>query len=184
MFISFDIGINNLAYAIVSRDMEIIEWEVMKIGESKQSMNKLCEQLLTLLNEKFAKRMLTDHVVLIENQPVNKNPTMKSVQMIVFTFFNLLKLNNSIENMQVCFVSASNKLKCIHKPEGIDSITASTKYAANKKKSILICEHYLERFIKTTSAMDWNKFFKSHKKRDDLADSFLQAVYVLEQGRL
>ena len=49
--------------------------------------------------------------IIIENQPALKNPIMKSIQMIIFTYFNLRgKIdNNSID--KILFLSASNKLK-------------------------------------------------------------------------
>ena len=50
--------------------------------------------------------------VLIENQPALKNPVMKSIQMIIYTFFvmdGVMKKESSIETIHM--VNARNKLK-------------------------------------------------------------------------
>ena len=55
--------------------------------------------------------------VLIENQPALKNPTMKTVQMILFSYFliNGVKDNTkSVENIEM--INARNKLKAYKGP--------------------------------------------------------------------
>jgi len=183
--LSFDIGIHNLAYCCIESDtttkeMSIVKWEVIDLreyGPSKDFMST-ASTLVDLLHEMFYCNDEQYDYVLIENQPVQKNPTMKSIQMIVFTFFMMLKYHQN-PSMQIKFQSASNKLKVNNKPSDLD-ICASTKYAKNKKMSIAIANHYLENVL--TNNRDMHTLFKSHKKRDDLADSMLQAVYFVENN--
>ena len=46
-----------------------------------------------MLDQKFGKITETLDYVLIENQPCMKNPKMKSLQMIIMTYFLLKKCN-------------------------------------------------------------------------------------------
>ena len=36
-------------------------------------------------------------------------------------------------------------------------------------------------FVKASQSKKFNEFFKTHKKKDDLADSFLQGLWFLEK---
>ena len=129
-FLSFDIGIKNLAYCILSPEGKILEWDIINLNENpvcEAHLRKKCEKQSSyfLKNKgtgevqyycschskkyKGCKKMNTNYdifelskncikklslidlssigVVLLENQPALKNPTMKSIQMIVYTFF-------------------------------------------------------------------------------------------------
>ena len=51
-------------------------------------------------------------MVLIENQPCLRNPTMKSVQMLLYSYFTLRRIVDSPQNKITIFmVSANNKTK-------------------------------------------------------------------------
>ena len=68
---------------------------------SKNCITKLNE--LDLSNVKY---------VLIENQPALKNPVMKSIQMIIYTFFVMNGVMNDKSNIEnIHMVNARNKLK-------------------------------------------------------------------------
>ena len=74
------------------------------------------------------------------------------------------------EKTQIAFVSAANKLKG-HQ----DIETDLTTYASRKKEGInvtlkLINERYPQ----------WEQHFTKHKKKDDLADAFLQGNWYLK----
>jgi len=123
--------------------------------------------------------------VIIENQPVLKNPTMKSIQMILYSYFSFKSLN--IQSFKdLILMNASNKLK-VYKGEvdkdEMDKINnLKSKYSRNKKISILhtklILEHH--EFNKN----NWIGFFDKNKKKDDLADSFLMILYYLKKNKL
>ena len=97
--ISFDIGIRNLAYCIIQYDTEsgtcnIQNWDIINLcyeGElvKKISLYNICSRLIDALNEKGID---SDTIVVIENQPVLTNPKMKSIQMMVFTYFIMILL--------------------------------------------------------------------------------------------
>ena len=89
--LSFDIGIKNLAYCMIdySNDIEIIEWDIINLNPRDVkhiSIKELTENVLFNLEKKFEESDI--EYVVIENQPVMKNPVMKSIQMIIYTYFH------------------------------------------------------------------------------------------------
>ena len=110
--------------------------------------------------------------VIIENQPSLKNPTMKSIQMIVYTYF----LINS--NVKVEMVNARNKLKVYKGPVILTPYTDNkkNKYKNNKYLAIKYCSFMIK---------DQNKkyinLYEDSKKKDDLADCYLQAIYWINK---
>jgi hypothetical protein len=161
--LSFDIGIKNLAYCY-SDDHKIIKWGVMDIQGA--NVNETCEKCIRLLNETFDEDTIDQ--VLIENQPVQKNPTMKTIQIVVYTFFAYKKIlcqDNRVGNIN--FISANRKNKYSER-FNID-IECKTKYQLNKKRAIACTKILVEH-------TDWEEHFNKHKKKDDLADSYLQTL--------
>ena len=79
--------------------------------------------------------------------------------------------------MNVKFISPINKLKLINNKDlnELDKTKQtendSQKYKLTKSLGIKYC---LENINHLT---DWTTFFNNNKKKDDLADSFLQGIY-------
>jgi hypothetical protein len=115
MFVlSFDIGTKNLAYCY-SDNENIIEWDVVDIYDKDiYSMTKKC---FNFLEVKFASKDI--EVVLIENQPAQKNPKMKSIQMIVFGFF-AYKQHVAKQNINNIFFQSANNKNKFSKKMGIE----------------------------------------------------------------
>jgi len=124
--------------------------------------------------------LLTADYVVIENQPSFKNPKMKSIATTIYDYYlmrgiidkSITKSNIS----QVKFMSPSNKLKLaddgdtkqLIKAKGTDDTKA---YKLTKSLGIKYC-------LELTNHLDtWQTHFNSHKKKDDLADAFLQGAY-------
>jgi hypothetical protein len=189
---SFDIGIYNLAYCVLSVDScpdckcngdaslaaKILDWGILctKDTPNKVDMNTIARNLIALLFEKLSDQNYNIDVVLIENQPCMKNPTMKSVQMIVYTFFMMQNHING-QNIDVKFISAGNKMKVKYKCD-TSSITSASKYQVNKKTVVMYAMHYLE-LTKDVNG-SWIDVFMKEKKRDDLADCYAQALHYIE----
>lgn len=122
--------------------------------------------------------ILSDHFltidkVIIENQISPIANRMKTIQGMIAQYF--IMKNNSI---QIDFVNASNKLKTANNcsSDGAKNIdNKKLKYSDRKKLSIQQC---LE-FLTTYNFQEWEEFFKTHSKKDDLADSFLQAIWYI-----
>jgi len=143
-----------------------------KINTKKLGLFNLGDKLINEL-EKIPEFLEADNVV-IENQPVLKNPTMKSVQMIIYTYFLLKnKLSKKLENIDL--FSAKNKLNIYDGPE-LD-IHKSSEYATRKALSI----EYTKYFLKNNA--EKLKWFIEHKKKDDLGDCFLQGLTFYSKSK-
>jgi len=156
---------------------EIDEVIDILIGKNvaKSSLNKIGNILISKLDENPLFKKVT-HVV-IENQPCLKNPTMKSIQMILYSYF-LIRLRDQhkdINKINVSLMSASSKLKFNIETDEINEIKKiKDKYKKNKKLAIEYCKY----FIKDT----WLEFFNNYKnKTDDLADSYLMTRYYISK---
>lgn len=121
--------------------------------------------------------------ILIENQPSLKNPKMKTIQILLYSYFMMrtkIDNNNDIVNISptILFISASGKLKFC-KNEEIEKMFThlKSKYTVRKKKAIEYCSLY----------MGYDElnidFFNTSKKKDDLADSYLQAVQFMFKNK-
>ena len=279
---SWDVGIYNLSYCIleqddISKEIKILKWDIVNLVDNdaqKKNRTLLFKNIPVKLNQ--IPELLEVDYVYIENQPVLKNPQMKSIQMILYSYFLFYGITDGIliqksdinETIQeynhkvkaVDFCSASNKLKVYDGPEIALEDLKKKKVAVKKSKSkkgkkeedaeniekinlldaldsddedyeekyaLLMAkkneksekEQEEENIIIDTNDIDktiidattqhggsslaygdkkklaiahatyflkdqdpkYAEFFNSHKKRDDLADSFLQGIYVLKR---
>jgi hypothetical protein len=102
--------------------------------------------------------------VIIENQISPIANRMKTIQGMIAQYFIM---KNNCQHIE--FVSSFNKLKSV-----VDSEHILT-YSDRKKTGILQC---VELLAKHNLPAD-SAFFIKHKKKDDLADSFLQAIWFI-----
>ena len=107
--------------------------------------------------------------VLIENQPVLKNPTMKSVQMLVYSYF-LYKSELNKQSIEINLFNAGKKLKIYDGPK-IDTSNIKDNYKKRKFLSEKYCKYFLEKYNK-----NYLDFFSKNKKKDDLSDCYLQGL--------
>tara|TARA_B100001094_G_scaffold95220_2_gene91203 strand:+ start:14271 stop:14927 length:657 start_codon:yes stop_codon:yes gene_type:complete len=132
-------------------------------------ISQLCVSRLRELDLKDIK------YVLIENQPALKNPVMKSIQMIIYTFFVIEGvMNNESTIEKIHMVNARNKLK-VYKGPKIEC-NKKGKYAQNKYLSV----EYTKIMIQGEDEK-YCELFTQSKKKDDLADSYLQGIYWIEK---
>jgi len=103
-------------------------------------------------------------VVIIENQLSTLATRMKTLQGMITQYFIMRGVPD------IRFISATNKLK-LFSTEGDDK----TDYADRKKRSIEITRSLLG----STQSTQHLFRFETHKKKDDLADCFLQGVWWL-----
>ncbi len=211
--LSFDIGINNLSYCILSPQNKIQGWKVLNISccdkcnhiikgvqcdkkathisentllcnshsklkmytnikkykNKKDTIYNLSKNIINVFDSEPFQNYTIEYVF-IENQPCLKNPIMKSIQMIVYSYF-LIKLP-LLKSVELC--NACNKLKCYKGPHVIHPYTnnKNNKYKINKFLAIKYCTYMI-----TNDDCIYIDLFSNSKKKDDLADSYLQGIY-------
>ena len=117
-------------------------------------------------------------MILIENQPTFKNPKMKGLSDTLYTWFMIRGLvdreinGSTIEKIR--FISPSNKLKNFDQSVITDA-DDDKKYKATKNLSV----ENNQTILSSYELKQWVSHILSYKKNDDLADSFLQGWYVL-----
>ena len=178
VILSIDVGIKNLSYCLfsVSNDcVSIKDWKnliVIEGNTKKVEFDELVEYVLDTLSEEFSNNDFAANTVLIENQPMLKNGLMKTISVVIYTYFKMMSIQTGcIDNVK--FVSASNKLKCKRKP--IDSECSKASYKDRKQLSIQIALQYINRLC--PDKLNW---FHEQKKKDDLADAMCQGIYYIE----
>jgi len=144
--------------------------KLKNIPKLKNPIFDLGKCIIKTLDNK--ENFLESEIVIIENQPALKNPTMKSVQMIVYSYF-LMKEN--IKDIQM--INARNKLKAYTGPK----IECNIKETYKKNKFLAI--KYTDIMIRENDKIDtkYHELFDSSKKKDDLSDSYLQGIYFIGQ---
>ena len=123
------------------------------VKSTKLSFFDLSKRLVEELDKR--PHLLNCHTVVLENQPVIKNPIMKSIQMRVYSYYLIRGVTDgTVTDIQLYY--AKNKIE-------------GKSYADRKKNAIRICKEKLTNPV-------WIKLYNDAKKKDDLADSYLQGL--------
>lgn len=149
----------------------LIPWKPVKA--TSVSLNLIRSAFDKWLDGEIIYSFSKTSLIRLENQPVMKGPTMKSVQIILFT---LLAHRLEYEfgwHGDIEFVHAGTKTKNITEIATAAAETESDAYKSRK----LAAETETVEILKTMNddANIWLDFFKSRKKKSDLADAFLMA---------
>ena len=147
----------------------LVQYGAEHCFESKSQINAVHLNLVIIgrniqhaLDHIFGDDIATINTVIIENQIGPLAVKMKTVQGMLAQYFIMKNNNIAIE-----FVSSSNKLKGVQQTPAID-------YKGRKKLGVQCCADQLE---SSPINAGWLPFFRSHKKKDYLADCFLQGVW-------
>ena len=148
--------------------------------DTNLSIDDLGIKVIEMLDQKFGKITETLDYVLIENQPCMKNPKMKSLQMIIMTYFLLKKMQLQKEAIVKC-VPANLKMKyCIQRNYIVNK---PKNYNDTKKTACLVVSKILENMsdlpikeLKEKTMYNIENIWKKSPKKDDLSDVVLQML--------
>uniref|UniRef100_A0A6C0LD89 Mitochondrial resolvase Ydc2 catalytic domain-containing protein n=1 Tax=viral metagenome TaxID=1070528 RepID=A0A6C0LD89_9ZZZZ len=190
IILSFDVGIKNLAYCqLDSCTSDILDWNIIDCSVPKNGnvIVKLIEELESIPN------LLESDTILIEKQP-SFNPQMRIISTAIYVYFTLRLNYEKGTKTKILYYSAKNKLKLCMDTESIQNKNEQKSegtlrgkkgkrksYYYNKKAAIEQTKIFIEDNIKNKKSW-YDKyliFFNKSKKKDDLADSYLQALAYL-----
>lgn len=172
----------NITYPVGSKK-EVIVSSVIAYMQNKflDTIGKQSANAMTMIDIGIAIRKELDKIpsmlevdcIIIENQISPIANRMKTIQGMLAQYFIMNDKTN------IAFISSANKLKAFAKPVVEENTKIKTKnkttYAERKKASVDITLNFLENDINK----EFKDFFSTHKKKDDLADCFLQGVWYL-----
>ena len=217
-YLSFDVGIKNLAYCSLNDKKEILDWGIINLDKNpicQCGLQKPCLKSSTfivtdnnnnetkysctthakkfnkkkkinsdrdifnlsknMINELNSKEDFLNHeIICIENQPALKNPVMKTVQMILYSYFMIEGATKNKPVEQVHMINARNKLKVYKGPP------VECKFKEKYKKNKYLSVEYTKLMILKEDKKFIDLFTES-KKKDDLADAYLQGIYFIEK---
>lgn len=156
VLLSIDVGIRNLGMCLMnSDDRRILHWDATGIPPQHES------GLFPSLKTHFKDRpwVLEASRVIVEKQP-DKNRTMKSVEHFIHAYF-------LVHDKDVRVYDARHKIPDVVGP-------GRAQYLKRKKASVIRCTDFLREVNP-----EWLDWFLSQKKKDDLADSVMQALSFL-----
>uniref|UniRef100_A0A6C0KXX5 Uncharacterized protein n=1 Tax=viral metagenome TaxID=1070528 RepID=A0A6C0KXX5_9ZZZZ len=107
----------------------------------------------------------TSFIIRIENQPVFDAPTMKSVQIMLFSLLHHRLHAEYAWTGSIVFVHASKKTEEVQ--EKVDEAGGNYKARKDAAEDLVLAK---------VKEGPWREFFLSKKKRSDLADAFLMCL--------
>jgi hypothetical protein len=138
----------------------------------------LVQMGITLVKE-FDKILNIEHIdhIVIENQISPIANRMKTLQGMIAQYFIMR------DKCAISFISSANKLKVFSKVNNnvdtnISISSVPSNYGERKKEGIKIVKELLET---NDLNKEWLELFLNHKKKDDLADAFLQGAWFLNK---
>jgi hypothetical protein len=140
----------------------------LKQRPSRMSDSTLAATLARRLDQ--FPELLTANKVLIENQP-KINGRMKKLSLWLHMYFIMRGIVDANHFEKVIFLSAKHKLKM--QPPGLQ-LERNNTYEHRKDNAIKICEFMI------SNSKKHSEYFKTLRKKDDLADSFLMCYYYLK----
>jgi hypothetical protein len=159
--LSIDVGIRNLALCLIQEsDKHVLQWDVS--GVPPQHEDGLFKSIRNHLDEK--PWVLTAETILIEKQP-GQNKTMKSVENFLHAYF-LIKCPQS----EVIIYDARHK---------VPDVVGKGKAMYRKRKQTAVDRCRL--FLNDEPNKHWRELFVNSKKKDDLADTVLQALSYINR---
>ena len=153
--------------------MPIVEKKKMKAGDT--DLVTIGRNMATLLDNERGSFADVTHII-IENQISTIAARMKTIQGMLAQYFILRNPGTVIQ-----FVSSMNKLKGLDKLHETTNVNAS-EYKKHKKDGVEYCRRFLDQMSPPSSqSNEWKSLLENSKKKDDLADCFLQGIWYLHK---
>lgn len=146
-----------------------------KIAIDKMSMDDFMYKLILELDKR--PNLLECDMVFIENQPTMKNPRMKTISVSLYNYYMIRGMIDKKILKAVHFMAPCNKLKLAEDGDKKELIKIKNDDAKTYKLTKALGVKYCMEMIKDMP--DWVERFNTHKKKDDMADCFLQGMYAL-----
>jgi acetolactate synthase small subunit len=159
---------------------------LVKIPKLQHAKRMSIENIHDRIRQRIQDIHCSADVILIENQPVRINATMKTVQMILWTTLRDTLLSNGVSNPVIKFINANKKLMVYpdtHEPspwychilgdQQARSDARQRNYNDRKKESVSRVQSLLE----MTHQDIHLRWFNHNPKNDDLADCLLMCLY-------
>ncbi|QIG59744.1 hypothetical protein [Dishui Lake phycodnavirus 3] len=157
MILSIDVGIRNLALCLLNETSNlVVEWDVS--GVPPQHTDGIYVSLRKHLDAR--PWVLDADTVLIEKQP-DRNKKMVSVMHFLYAYFIIKN-----PNAETILYDARHKIPDVAGP-------GRSQYLKRKKTSIERCEAFIRQ---DDVNAHWLETFLASKKKDDLADTVMQAL--------
>jgi hypothetical protein len=143
--------------------------ELVKTSASDVDLITIGKNIKLKFDALFLEEKNIDYVI-IENQISPIANRMKTIQGQIVQYFIMSGIN--VTNIE--FISASNKLKEFE-------TGGKTEYKDRKKLGIIKTQEILQNNKNFSNIyMNYMNYFNTHKKKDDLADSFLQGLWFIK----
>ena len=180
---------------------QINKIKLYKISENpiyKNNFNEQMERLLTSLEKFYLNIIRTPYDIVhkvpqnvnnlkiyIENQPVFKNPVMKSISIGIFTFFALKKIVEPDIISSVNFINATVKTKDDFISKLFELVDVKSyilkfkEYDKRKEFTVDISNQIISKLDNSiNNIISCNKYYLN-KKKDDMADTLVYVIYVI-----
>jgi|TARA_R110000822_G_scaffold134039_4_gene271519 phosphoenolpyruvate synthase/pyruvate phosphate dikinase len=165
MILSIDVGIRNLAMCLIDDKSNIVqEWDVSGVPPEHK------DGLYISLRDHLDARpwVLTANTILIEKQP-DRNKKMISVMHFLHSYFII-----RCPKAETILYDARHKIPDVAGP-------GKAQYNKRKKVAIERCEAFIR--DGPTNA-HWLETFQKSKKKDDLADTVMQALSFINRKEI
>ena len=183
-------------------NVRVLKWEVLDILDDVKNaktvnIHDVSKKLMDVLQERIDIVAQNDlDYIAIEQQPMggglfgssNKSGSvrMKLMQHVIINFYELFyRWHPRPKVPEIVSISPGNKLKCVLEQNNVTTTplkkTLDLPYRQRKQKAVEYCVQLMQ-WIQPLSD-EVKALWCERKKQDDLADCFMQAVYVIQTSK-
>lgn len=174
--LSFDVGTKHLALCHMEVHFDkfrILRWSVESCVDAKVNVNltpisDLAPSFYDFILKSDWSTLPDVDIIFIENQPMGLRGSARNLKTKILSHILQVVLKHNMPKADVHFVNPSLKLKDMIR-EGPSNYKENKKYAVTKTSEIIAS-------IECVNAEECTDLMSREKKKDDLADSFLQGL--------